>query len=315
MLPVPDFLQPLQVLTRPFPRAAVEAAIERREESVPHLLQSLEWVVQNPEEADDVQPAYMLHIFALYLLAQFRETRAFPWILQLFRLPQYESLTGAVATEALAQILASTCGGDIAPLQALIEDRTADQWVRGAAVEALAVLAGRGLLPREQITRYYDHLFLGGLERRPNNAWDNLIVACTDLRLVEHLGAIRTLYRQGIADPFHVGLDEVEGEIGLPPDHAQNELRHHRLIDDTIREIGSWHYFQPGVDAEDAPASPEDGGWPAGLEDDPPISERLDEEYGAPRLTPLRAAPKVGRNDPCPCSSGLKHKKCCGQAR
>lgn len=26
-----------------------------------------------------------------------------------------------------------------------------------------------------------------------------------------------------------------------------------------------------------------------------------------------REAPKVGRNDPCPCGSGLKYKKCCGQ--
>ena len=28
----------------------------------------------------------------------------------------------------------------------------------------------------------------------------------------------------------------------------------------------------------------------------------------------VRAAPKVGRNDPCPCGSGKKHKKCCGAA-
>jgi len=27
---------------------------------------------------------------------------------------------------------------------------------------------------------------------------------------------------------------------------------------------------------------------------------------------PIRAAPKVGRNDPCPCGSGKKYKKCCG---
>lgn len=25
-----------------------------------------------------------------------------------------------------------------------------------------------------------------------------------------------------------------------------------------------------------------------------------------------RSEPKVGRNDPCPCGSGKKHKKCCG---
>jgi len=27
----------------------------------------------------------------------------------------------------------------------------------------------------------------------------------------------------------------------------------------------------------------------------------------------VREAPKVGRNDPCPCGSGKKHKKCCGR--
>ena len=28
--------------------------------------------------------------------------------------------------------------------------------------------------------------------------------------------------------------------------------------------------------------------------------------------TAMRSAPKVGRNDPCPCGSGLKYKRCCG---
>ena len=27
---------------------------------------------------------------------------------------------------------------------------------------------------------------------------------------------------------------------------------------------------------------------------------------------PLRTARKVGRNDPCPCGSGKKYKRCCG---
>jgi len=34
----------------------------------------------------------------------------------------------------------------------------------------------------------------------------------------------------------------------------------------------------------------------------------------APKLQPVRKdGPKVGRNDPCPCGSGKKYKKCCGQ--
>jgi preprotein translocase subunit SecA len=28
---------------------------------------------------------------------------------------------------------------------------------------------------------------------------------------------------------------------------------------------------------------------------------------------PLIRGPKIGRNDPCPCGSGKKYKKCCGK--
>ena len=34
---------------------------------------------------------------------------------------------------------------------------------------------------------------------------------------------------------------------------------------------------------------------------------------GSVQPTPKRAPAKVGRNDPCPCGSGLKYKKCCGK--
>jgi SEC-C motif-containing protein len=32
-----------------------------------------------------------------------------------------------------------------------------------------------------------------------------------------------------------------------------------------------------------------------------------------PPKTEVRSEPKVGRNDPCPCGSGKKYKKCCGR--
>ncbi|GHV70288.1 hypothetical protein AGMMS49928_17500 [Spirochaetia bacterium] len=37
-----------------------------------------------------------------------------------------------------------------------------------------------------------------------------------------------------------------------------------------------------------------------------------DNPESAPELPVRRTAPKVGRNDPCPCGSGKKYKKCCG---
>lgn len=35
--------------------------------------------------------------------------------------------------------------------------------------------------------------------------------------------------------------------------------------------------------------------------------------YSGCEITPTIATDKIGRNDPCPCGSGKKYKKCCGQ--
>jgi uncharacterized protein YchJ len=44
------------------------------------------------------------------------------------------------------------------------------------------------------------------------------------------------------------------------------------------------------------------------------LPHRSIEEYVAPPPpTPYIAPPKVGRNEPCPCGSGKKYKKCCGK--
>lgn len=34
--------------------------------------------------------------------------------------------------------------------------------------------------------------------------------------------------------------------------------------------------------------------------------------WRAVRRPYVRSAPKIGRNEPCPCGSGKKHKRCCG---
>jgi preprotein translocase subunit SecA len=36
-------------------------------------------------------------------------------------------------------------------------------------------------------------------------------------------------------------------------------------------------------------------------------------EIQLPRVTVRREAPKVGRNEPCPCGSGKKYKQCHGK--
>lgn len=47
-----------------------------------------------------------------------------------------------------------------------------------------------------------------------------------------------------------------------------------------------------------------------GVEPDKP-EDISDIERAILAREPARAAPKIGRNDPCPCGSGKKFKKCC----
>ena len=48
-------------------------------------------------------------------------------------------------------------------------------------------------------------------------------------------------------------------------------------------------------------------------EDEPSWADEEDEGFvgDEPPGTIVRHGPKIGRNDPCPCGSGKKYKKCC----
>ncbi len=46
-----------------------------------------------------------------------------------------------------------------------------------------------------------------------------------------------------------------------------------------------------------------------------PYSGGGEDEARPAKSTPVKAAPRVGRNDPCPCGSGKKYKKCCGRGK
>lgn len=52
--------------------------------------------------------------------------------------------------------------------------------------------------------------------------------------------------------------------------------------------------------------------WKARRADRPPGQSADDFRFGRQPRPLTRDAPKVGRNDPCPCGSGKKFKKCCG---
>ena len=65
-----------------------------------------------------------------------------------------------------------------------------------------------------------------------------------------------------------------------------------------------WHFYETQViEARQQRWAEEDARDAAYLDDE--LLIEIDEPY-------VRATPKIGRNDPCPCGSGKKYKKCCG---
>jgi hypothetical protein len=72
-----DILSQLKRYDGKFQRKAVQAAIANQEQIIPELLAMLEYTTQNAEALLD-RPNYMGHLYAMFLLAQFREEHAYP---------------------------------------------------------------------------------------------------------------------------------------------------------------------------------------------------------------------------------------------
>ena len=223
----------------------------------------------------------MAHIYAMFLLAQFREKRAYPLVVDFFSAPGDISLeaTGDVVTEYLARILASVCCGDVGLIKQLAENEAADEYVRNAALESLVCLVAAGQMPREDVLAYYKSLFEGDLSQQPSHFWDGLVSCCTDLYPEEVYPQIKQAFEEDLIDEWVIDLDFVDEHLALGREEILSRLQDDRCkpIEDTVEELESWACFQPPIQRQ-----------------------------------PIIKKKKIGRNEPCPCGSGKKYKKCCG---
>ncbi len=178
----------------------------------------------------------------------------------------------------------------MAAIAGLIENDTANDYVRAAAFGAMVTLVVEGQRSRSEVMEYFASLFRN-LKRKPGFGWTALANASTDLYPREVMKEIRKAYADRLIDTRHIALEDVEESLahGVEGD-LESLRRQHHFIDDVAKETSWWS------DVKDRPV-------PA-----PPAPM-------APRTEitqPVRTTPKIGRNAPCPCGSGKKYKKCCG---
>ena len=158
----------------------------------------------------------MLHLFALFLLAQFREKRAYAPIVKMFSAPGETpfDLAGDTATEGLSRIVASVYDGNPLPLHGLIESEEVNEYVRGAAMNAFLVLEHTGQMYRDEAVGYFRSLFHGKLQRQHSYAWDGLVCAVADLPAPELLEEVRQAYADNLVDPTVADLEGIEDDWG-----------------------------------------------------------------------------------------------------
>ncbi|AEB55621.1 MULTISPECIES: DUF1186 domain-containing protein [Chlamydia] len=224
------------------PREAIEAAIVKHAQITPYLLQILEDATERvPELIND--GSYQGHLYAMYLLAQFRETRALPLIIKLFSYSDDtpHAIAGDVLTEDLSRILASVCD-DESLIKELIESPGINPYVKAAGISSLVHLVGIKKISREATIRYFGELLNYRLEKSRSFAWDSLIAAICALYPGELFYPISKAFNAGLVDITFISMEDVINIINEETIESclQELLSSPELINDTLEEMEKW---------------------------------------------------------------------------
>ncbi len=220
-----------------------------------------------------------LMFWGLHVLAHARHARALAPLLRLLRQDgdTLDLLLGDAVTSTLSRVMASLFDGQTDALFALILDSTIDDAVRHSLFAACVFLTLEGRIERDAVRA--------------------LLIRFDDAHAAVE------------GDMAWIGWEETIAYLGLRDlvPRAEVARRDRRITD----EFSDAAWFKDTL--REAERKPDDRArldhWHHGYLDDPVAQLAWTKEgAGMPQRNPLK---DVGRNDPCPCGSGKKFKKCC----
>jgi Protein of unknown function (DUF1186)/SEC-C motif len=280
------------------PREALQAASAQRVELLPKFL----WVIEDylgQEPAARANPTPLFFIF--HLLGEWRERTAYRPLAQLLRCPadEIDAIFGDGITLTSHRVMAALFDGDPQPLYDIILDPDAEEFIRSRMCEALAMVTLRGELDRQLAGRFFRDAFNELRPQRYCYVWFGWQSAIAMLGMGELRALVKRAFDRGFIEPNLLDFGDFEEDLKHGIERPGEPLRpgddEYALFGDTIDELSGWYCFTEKYYADRER-------WRQQVEFDRPLA------LGEPYQNPFKG---IGRNDPCPCGSGKKFKKCC----
>ncbi len=293
------------------PVAALRWAQEHREEVIPELIRVIEDVTA-AARAGHV-PDTNGHFFAFCLLSEFGAGEAWPALLAAMRLPGELpfDLFGDIVHGIWRSTIRTLANDRVDDVLALIRDREVNEYVRWSAVGGLVAMVAWEQRPRDEVVGWLKGLFLEAVAAGDLTLSAAILCDLCDLWPGEAMDDIRNAFDRNLVDDEIIGWGNVEQHHAAGLEATMRELIERRsALTDTVTELSHWASFterKPIASISPAPIQ-RPAFSPVPLFDAVPVGARSEETFG----TIHRATPRVGRNEPCPCNSGKKFKKCCG---
>jgi hypothetical protein len=282
------------------PVEAIRAADADRAAVVPIFLQVIENYLSG-DAAARAQPSPIFFIF--HMLGSWREKSAYRPLARLLALSpdEIDHLIGGSITESTHRVMAAVFDGDPQPLYDVILNENAEEFVRSRILEALAMLTLRGEIAREEAAQFL-HACFATLQDEPGCfVWNGWQSAVAFLGLEEMTPLVQQAFDQQWIDPswmeFKHFLEDLRLAIDQPGACREGALAEYELFGDTIEELSTWYCFSPRYEEDKRRAAA--------------AKARRAPLWDATQGQAINPFKNVGRNDPCPCGSGKKFKKCC----
>ncbi len=323
---ITDATQALALMRRTdghFAYDAVRWADAHRAECVPLLIKLLQELSDRPGRFLD-DPDFVAHRYAVTLLGAWREPTALVPMAGFVASLTGDQLDHAFHDDFLLEEfdahLARVAHGDTGPLVTLAASSSIYEWTRYALFHAMKYMVLLGQRDRDEVLRELAHIADDLLD--PDDEVGRQALAYTAYQL--HPGPLADTIRKWFDDDK---IDEdmfdrqsfekrcAEDPAAVLTTMRTNELCRIEACDDVIACFAFYDWDTDAKRKADQQAAAALARRQQGRSPQRP-ADKFDHDFTnqyTPGPDPIRAAPTTGRNDPCPCGSGKKFKKCCGK--